>query len=120
MTNQLTLASVMLVVLLFPAVHAQPVSHVQTEVDALLDFVGKSGCEFYRNGIWHDSKEAQSHLNDKYAYLTARNLIKTTEDFIDKVATKSALSGQVYEVKCNKSPPITSKKWLNDELSHIR
>jgi hypothetical protein len=29
--------------------------------EILLDYVAASGCQFYCNGSWHDSKMAQSH-----------------------------------------------------------
>ncbi|HWY26248.1 MAG TPA: DUF5329 domain-containing protein [Nevskia sp.] len=90
------------------------------EVGFLLGYIDGSGCEFYRNGTWHDSKAAQQHLRDKYDYLAARNLIDTTEDFIDKAATKSSLSGQAYVVRCNGAAPVSSGKWLRDELVRLR
>jgi len=106
--------------LLMPVAHAQPPANVQIEVKVLLDFVGGSRCEFYRNGTWSDSKSAQTHLRAKYEYLAARNLIDTTEDFIEKAAAKSSLSGQPYEVSCNGGATVKNKKWLHDELARIR
>jgi hypothetical protein len=121
MNSKLATGSVlMLGLLLMPVVYAQPPTNVQIEVNVLLGFVGDSGCEFYRNGTWHDSKTAQTHLRDKYNYLVARNLINTTEDFIEMGATKSNLSGQLYEVRCNGGATMTSKQWLRDELVRIR
>lgn len=110
----------MLGLLLTPVVRADPPASVQMEVDFLLGDVEASGCEFYRNGTWHDSKSAQAHLRDKYKYLVARNLIKTTEDFIARAATESSFSGQPYEVRCNGGATVTSKQWLHDELAHFR
>ena len=103
-----------------PVAYAQPPTNVQIEVNALLGFIGDSGCKFYRNGIWHDSITAQTHLRDKYNYLATRNLINTTEDFIEMAATKSNLSGQLYEVRCNGGATMASKQWLRDELVHLR
>lgn len=100
--------------------HALPPANVQAEVSVLLDYIDGSGCEFYRNGTWHDSKAAQAHLRDKYNYLAARDQIDTTEDFIDKAATKSSLSGQAYLVKCYGGAPVTSSQWLFDELVRLR
>ncbi|EGW21766.1 MULTISPECIES: YfeK family protein [Methylobacter] len=107
--------------LLVPVARAQPPVNVQIEVNFLLGFVeGSSGCELNRNGTWHNSKAAQMHLRDKYKYLVARNMIKTTEDFIEKAATESSLSGQPYEVSCNGGATVTSKQWLSDELARFR
>ena len=40
---------------------AEPPRNVQIEVSFLLGFVEGSGCAFYRNGSWYDSKAAQAH-----------------------------------------------------------
>jgi hypothetical protein len=100
--------------------HAALSGRVQAEVDALLASVEASGCSFYRNGSWHDSKAAVAHLRDKYDYLVARDLIATTEDFIERAATKSSLSGQPYEVKCGSSAAVTSSRWLYGKLASLR
>jgi hypothetical protein len=106
--------------MLMPVAHAQPSINVQSEVNALFDFLGGSGCKFYRNGAWTDSKTAQAHLRKKYIYLLENELINSTEDFIEKAATKSSLSGQPYEVKCDDGVRKTSKQWLVEELAHLR
>lgn len=110
----------MLGLLLAPVARADAPENVQKEVDFLLGDIARSGCEFYRNGSWYDSKTAQAHLRDKYKYLTARSLIDTTEDFIDKAGTKSSFSGQAYRVRCNGGPAVTSRQWLRDELVQFR
>jgi len=93
---------------------------VQIEVNFLLGYVEGSSCEFYRNGSWHDSKEAQAHLRDKYKWLVLRGLINTTDDFIERAATKSSLSGNPYEVRCNGGALVTSNQWLHNELARFR
>ncbi|MDD5389620.1 MAG: DUF5329 domain-containing protein [Gallionellaceae bacterium] len=100
--------------------HAEPPVGVQAEVNFLLGYVEGSGCAFYRNGTWHDSKEAQAHLRDKYQWLAARNLINTAEDFIERAATESSFTGLDYKVKCNGGTTITSNQWLRDELLFMR
>jgi hypothetical protein len=102
-----------------PGQAAEPRS-VQAEVDALLAGIEASGCSFYRNGTWHDAKAAVAHLRDKYDYLMARDLIATTEDFIERAATKSSLSGEPYEVKCGGGTAVTSSRWLYARLAHLR
>ena len=110
----------MLGLLVVPVARAEPPTTVQTEVNFLLGYVEVSGCEFYRNGTWHDSKTAQAHLRDKYQYLAATNRIATTEDFIEKAATKSSFSGQPYEVRCNGGAIVPSNQWLSVELARLR
>ncbi len=121
MSMRLTMGSVlMLGLLLAPVARAEPPTNVQIEVNFLLGYIEGSSCEFYRNGVWRDSKAAQAHLRDKYKYLAANNRINTTEDFIEMAATKSSFSGQPYKVKCNGGATLTSKQWLHDELVRFR
>ena len=118
---RLTLCSILLLGLFAaPVVRAEPPMSVQIEVSFLLGYVEGSGCEFYRNGTWHDSRSAQVHIRDKYKYLVARNLLNTTEDFIEMAATESSFSGKPYEVKCKGGAAMTSKQWLRDELARVR
>jgi hypothetical protein len=102
-----------------PIAGAEPPASVQTEVNSLLGDIGSSGCAFYRNGTWHDSKEAEAHLRDKYNWLSARDMIKTPDDFIDLAGTKSSLSGVSYAVRCNGEPAVPSNQWLREELLYL-
>jgi len=102
-----------------PAHSAVP-ARVQSEVDSLFARIESSGCSFYRNGTWHDAKVAAAHLRDKYDYLRARDLVATTEDFIERAATKSSFSGQTYKVKCGDGAEESSSRWLYDKLAHLR
>jgi hypothetical protein len=99
---------------------AAPPAIAQTEINYLLGFVESSGCEFYRNGSWYDSKRAQAHLRDKYEMLAAADKINTAEDFIEKAATKSSLSGRSYQVRCGGGEAVTSNQWLRDVLTRYR
>ena len=107
-------------VLLTPSARAGAPEVAQVEVKYLLDFVEISGCEFYRNGAWHDSSKARSHLLDKFEYLDTKNRIKTAEDFIDKAATESSLSGRPYEVRCLECRSVPAGPWLRAVLSRYR
>ena len=110
----------MTILLLAAVAHAQPPVNVQMQVSFLLGYIEGSDCDFYRNGDWKNAKVAQAHIRDKYNYLVARNLINTTEEFIERAATESSLSGQAYKVRCKGGAIITSKKWLSDELSRLK
>lgn len=99
---------------------AQQNARSRQEIAHLLDFVAQSGCEFYRNGSWHDSKAARDHLQDKYDYLQRRDLVPDTKAFIERAASQSSLSGKPYQVRCGKGPTITSAQWLNAELERYR
>jgi len=104
------------------AVIAQPLESTQIEINYLLDYLEISGCRFYRNGNWYDSTRAQEHLRDKYEYLLARDRIDTTEDFIEKAASRSSMSGRAYEVQCGTdcTTASTSGDWLTGVLARYR
>jgi hypothetical protein len=102
-----------------PAPAAPPAIAV-VEINYLLGFIERSGCKFYRNGSWYDSHQAQSHLRDKYNYLTARERIKTADDFIERAATRSSMSGEEYQIQCEAGPAVPSNRWLRTALSGYR
>jgi len=102
------------------SVHAQAETDAQVEINFLLGYIGGSGCEFYRNGTWHDAQAAQAHLKDKYRYLIATGLVATAEDFIEKAATKSSFTGEPYQVRCNGGASATTQIWLRKELVRFR
>ena len=104
---------------LLPA-YAQPMETAQAEIDFLLQYIEVSGCEFYRNGDWHDSVAARAHLASKYDYLASRKRIASAEDFIDKAASRSSLSGEDYEVRCGACATIKSNEWLRAVLARYR
>src|SRR6202790_5558832 len=108
-----------------PTADAAPPTIVQTEIakteiNYLLGFVEQSGCQFYRNGSWYDSKKAEAHLREKYDYLAVKGLINSAEDFIEQAATKSSLSGKAYEIKCGSDPVMTTNQWLREALARYR
>lgn len=94
--------------------------NARAEVEFLLGYVDVSGCQFYRNGSWHDSKAAQAHLRSKYQYLSSRRQIDSAEDFIEKAATKSSFSGQPYQVGCPGEAVASSNRWLHTALNRFR
>jgi hypothetical protein len=102
------------------AASAQQDARARQEIAHLLDFVGQSGCQFNRNGSWHDSKAAREHLQDKYDYLQRRKLVPDAKAFIERAATESSFSHRAYQVRCGNAQPIASAQWLNAELERYR
>jgi len=90
------------------------------EIHYLLATVGASGCEFFRNGTWHDAHQAQTHLSEKYQSLLDRGRLRTAEDFIELAATRSSLTAQPYAVRCAGQAPVSSNSWLTGQLRRYR
>jgi len=95
-------------------------ARMQSEISHLFDFVTQSGCRFNRNGAWHDTAAARSHMEMKYEYLSGRGLIDSAEAFIDNAASKSSMTGKDYLVQCPGSEPQASGAWLRTELTRFR
>lgn len=93
---------------------------VQVEINAMLDNLARSGCEFQRNGTWYSGERASQHLARKLEYIEQRGGVISTEQFIDLAATQSSMSGKPYRVHCAGSLPIPSKTWLLDSLNRQR
>jgi hypothetical protein len=93
---------------------------VQTEIDRLLGRLEASGCEFNRNGTWYAATEVKPHLLRKLNYLEDRGLVQTTEQFIERAASGSSMSGKPYLVKCGNGAPVQSDEWLRTELKDLR
>ena len=120
MTARALLICVILTATPFICARAEPPPDVHAEIDYLLQYVETSGCAFYRNGVWYESARATAHLRTKYDYLAARKLIVTTEDFIEKAATKSSMSGLPYKIRCGTGDEIASADWLRQALASYR
>ncbi|HEU4777839.1 MAG TPA: DUF5329 domain-containing protein [Telluria sp.] len=92
----------------------------RAEVTQLMGAVEKSGCKFSRNGSWYSGAEARAHLQKKFDYLDRKDMLTTTESFIEKGASTSSMSGKPYEMQCPDSKQVTSAAWLTAELKRLR
>lgn len=109
------------VLLLCSSLHAAERSATsQREIAHLLAYLEHSGCTFLRNGTWHEPKEARAHLERKYEYLMERSRVDSAEDFIERGASSSSMSGEHYFVQCPGQIKVTSGGWLRAELSRFR
>lgn len=116
---RLVLVAAMLGLLAAPAC-AEPPPAAQREIEQLIDALGRSGCEFQRNGTWYPAGKAQAHLRRKYDYLRKRDLVDSAEQFIERAATQSSMSGKAYAVRCPGQGTVPSAQWLGARLSKLR
>jgi len=99
---------------------AEPEDQTGTEISHLMTYLVASGCEFNRNGSWYKPEKAVEHIERKYRYLVKRGLVDSTEQFIDRAASRSSMSGRAYLVKCGADEPVESSAWFTDELQRFR
>jgi hypothetical protein len=92
----------------------------RAEVDALLNRLQSSGCEFNRNGSWYGGAEAKAHLLKKLEALEGKDLVHTAEQFIERGASSSSMSGKPYLVRCAGQATVESAQWLRAELQAVR
>jgi hypothetical protein len=89
------------------------------EIDALMVRVEHAqGVVFIRNGSEHSAVEAAAHLRRKFAAADGR--ITTAEQFIDKLGTRSSMTGIAYRVRLADGREIDSATWLRQLLREVR
>jgi hypothetical protein len=109
------LISLILSVLCFP--FAQASTHTDQEIQHLFEFISQSDCIFIRNNSQYPAREARNHMQTKYDY--AKHWVDSTEQFIERIASKSSISGNRYQVRCE-GQLFYSDKWLKQELMRYR
>ncbi|HJO10955.1 MAG: DUF5329 family protein [Gammaproteobacteria bacterium] len=88
------------------------------EIDYLIGSVGRDGCTFIRNNMRYSGREAREHLRSK----RERNaqLIGSTEEFIEKIASGSSTSGRPYLIRCRRQQQLTANEWFTALLEEHR
>ncbi|EPL9571794.1 DUF5329 family protein [Providencia rettgeri] len=95
------------------ALALSPEEKVRTE--SLLTELGKQqNLTFTRNGTEHNAADAESHLRLKLRKTEKR--LNTTEQFIDNVASKSSITGEIYQVKDAQGNVLPANQYLHDLL----
>lgn len=101
-------------------VQASPTAKAQAEIAGLIETLGKTQCEFQRNGSWYDAVKAKAHLQRKYDYLLKRDLVDSAEQFIERAGSQSSMSGRAYQVRCPGQPAQPAAAWFNVQLLRLR
>jgi hypothetical protein len=107
-------SAVILLLLAMAPAKADPLSD---EIAHLIDFVRHSSCTFIRNGSDYTGAEAADHIQAKYEHF--KDEIKTVEDFIDRAASRSLMSGEPYQVRCA-GKTIAAADWIRTEDANYR
>lgn len=108
-----------LVVAGWPAT-AKPTDGAEREIATLIDGLAQSSCRFSRNGSWYDGARAAAHLRRKYDYLRKRELADTSEQFIERAASRSSVSGRAYRVACPGEAERDAGPWFLERLKALR
>jgi hypothetical protein len=99
---------------------AAPPPAAREEIEYLLAQLAASPCEFQRNGKWYSAQDAVKHIRRKYDYLLQKDLVDTTEQFIERAGSESSRSGKPYLVRCAGAGTVHSSAWLDEQLQRYR
>ena len=75
------------------------------------------GAVFIRNGSEYDGAKAAEHLRRKLDY--AGNKIKTADQFIDKLATGSSMTGRPYQIRFADGRTVESAVFFREQLRKL-
>ena len=75
------------------------------------------GAKFIRNGQEHSVDQAITHLRNKWEW--KKTQIKTAQDFIAIVGSKSSTTGKPYVIRYSDGSEITSEEWFRNQLKII-
>ena len=91
---------------------------MNAEIDHLLETVAGSDCVFVRNGDEHDAAAARDHLQMKRE--RGRRYYDSTEQFIERIASRSSWSGKDYHIRCGAEPEQAARDWFTAVLEKYR
>jgi hypothetical protein len=98
---------------------ATPSAAEERLIDSLIQRVSKmDAMVFMRNGNEYNAADAAKHMQAKYDYF--KKELVTAEDFIDRCASRSEMTGQPYKVKLTNGAVRDANEFLNSELRALR
>ncbi|OYZ13472.1 MAG: hypothetical protein B7Y39_17615 [Bdellovibrio sp. 28-41-41] len=94
------------------------------KIEKLIVTIHGSNVTFIRNGQSYNSTEAARHLRDKLdqaanSWFAPKKSDWTAVMFIEKIASKSSLSGKDYLIQLPDGTMLKSRDWLFDKLKII-
>ncbi|KQX22167.1 DUF5329 family protein [Variovorax sp. Root434] len=99
--------------------HATPSTTEEKLIDTLIQRVSKmSAMVFMRNGSEYNAADAAKHMQAKYDHF--KKELVTAEDFIERCASRSEMTGQAYKVKLTDGVVRDANEFLNGELRALR
>ena len=101
-----------------PAAAAPAALTENDKIERLLTLIGSmQGATFIRNGSDHTAKEAVDHLRMKWKSSLAD--ITTAREFVDRIATKSSLTGEPYRIRLADGTVVEAGAYFGARLTEI-
>lgn len=82
-------------------------------IEHLLSAIEKSGLVFIRNGVELDGPSLALHLRQKQGAMKLQH--SSVDEFVDKVASKSSMTGEPYMVKFRDDRSVVLAEWLRQQ-----
>ena len=97
---------------------AAPPPHEQLRIDKLIRFIeNHHDMKFIRNGREYTCDEAAKFLRGKLESMGSE--VTTAREFIERIGTKSSMSGIPYHVKFANGKMMPAAQFLSDELKRM-
>jgi hypothetical protein len=97
---------------------AAPSAAEMARIERLLAMLGaRRDMRLVRNGKEHDTEMAVSFLRGKLKHYG--DGIKTAEEFIDRLASRSSTTGQLYWVRLSDGRDVPAGEFLRIELARL-
>jgi hypothetical protein len=87
-------------------------SDQHARIERLLAALHGASVTFIRNGTDYTAAEAAAHLRTKWEH--AGNRIRTAEDLIDQLGTRSSTSGRPYRIRLADGTERDAGPWLHE------
>ena len=102
------------------ATQAEPPPAEQARINRLIDAVAThKELRFIRNGTDYSAEDAAEFMRKKLDNAYYGRNVKTVNDFIEQIATRSSTSGELYMVKLSDGRTISCSEFLRLELARI-
>lgn len=97
---------------------AAPPPHEQARIDKLIRFIEtRQGMKFIRNGTEYSCEDAARFMRGKMDSMGTE--VKSARDFIDRIASRSSMTGKPYHVRFTDGSVVTAAQFLGDELKRL-
>ena len=91
----------------------------EAQIEELISSVAALGnATFVRNGVEYSAVDAAQHLRNKWD--AARDEIKSAEQFIESVGSKSSMSGKPYMIELPDGKIMSAEEFLRDQLKMLK
>ena len=96
----------------------------EEKIRFLLNSIVELDAVFIRNGSEHPPEQAVEHLRMKLeraqnSWFAPNKEAWTAELFIEKIASKSSISGKAYQIRFKNGKTVTAREWLKKKLAAI-